>query len=99
MLLFSRELNSALNKAVVLIPLGGKLYFAPKDGSPFLTGGVIVATGQFDSGPIDTETFGYAGFGFEYRSTAGFLFRGTPYVLFDEGEFLIWPGLHIGYAF
>ena len=91
--------GSALNNTVVLVPLGGKLYFVPKDGSPFLTGGVVVATGFFNSGPIDSETFGYAGFGFEYRSTAGFLFRGTAYGLFFDGEFVIWPGFHIGYAF
>ncbi len=88
------------NPAVVFIPLGGKFYFVPKNASPFLTGGVVVVTGQFDSGPIDTDiAFGYAGFGFEYRSTAGFLFRGTAYGLFFDGEFVIWPGLHIGYAF
>ena len=88
------------NLAGVFIPLGGKFYFVPKNASPFLTGGVVVVTGQFDSGPIDTDiAFGYAGFGFEYRSTAGFLFRGTAYGLFFDGEFVIWPGLHIGYAF
>ncbi len=87
------------NPAVVFIPLGGKFYFVPKDASPFLTGGVVVATGSFDPGPIETDTFGYVGFGFEYRSTGGFLFRGTAYGLIAGGEFFIWPGLHIGYAF
>jgi hypothetical protein len=62
-------------------------------------GVVVVATGSFDPGPIETDTFGYVGFGFEYRSTGGFLFRGTAYGLFADGEFVIWPGLHIGYAF
>ena len=91
--------NGVFNPTVVIIPLGGKFYFVPKDASPFLTGGVVVATGSFDPGPIETGTFGYVGFGFEYRSTGGFLFRGTAYGLFADGEFVIWPGLHIGYAF
>ncbi len=87
------------NPAVVFIPLGGKFYFVPKNASPFLTGGVVVATGSFDPGPIETDTFGSVGFVFEYRSTGGFLCRGTAYGLFADGEFVIWPGLHIGYAF
>ncbi len=92
--------QNLFNPTVVFIPLGGKFYFAPKNASPFLTGGVVMVTGQFDSGPIDTDiAYGYAGFGFEYRSPAGFLFRGTAYGLFFDGEFVIWPGLHIGYAF
>lgn len=85
--------------AIVFIPLGGKLYFVPKDGSPFVTGGIVILTGTSDSGPIDSATYGYAGLGFEYRSIGGFLFRGTAYGLFAGGEFIIWPGLHIGYAF
>jgi hypothetical protein len=91
--------GSATDATVVFIPLGGKLYLAPKDASPFLTGGVVVLSGTSDSGPIDTRTYGYAGFGFEYRSIGGFLFRGTAYGLIAGGEFFIWPGLHIGYAF
>lgn len=91
--------GSATEGAVVFVPLGAKLYFIPKNGSPFVTGGVVVLTGTADSGPIDSATYGYAGFGFEYRSIGGFLFRGTAYGLIAGGEFFIWPGLHIGYAF
>ncbi len=85
--------------AVVILPLGGKLYFVPKNGSPFITGGIVILTGTVDSGPVESDTFGYAGLGFEYRSRSGFLFRGTAYSLFAGGEFFIWPGLHVGYAF
>ena len=85
--------------AIVFIPLGGKLYFVPKNGSPFVTGGTVILTSTSDSGPIDSATYGYTGLGFEYRSKGGFLFRGTAYGLFAGGEFIIWPGLHIGQAF
>lgn len=85
--------------AVIFFPLGGKLYFVPKDGSPFITGGIVILTGISNSGPIDSATYGYAGLGFEFRSKGGLLFRGTAYGLFAGGEFFIWPGLHIGYGF
>jgi len=91
--------GSVTDATVVFIPIGARYYFVPKDGSPFVTGGIVILTGQTDSGPLDSETYGYAGLGFEYRSTAGLLFRGTAYGLIAEGEFFIWPGLNIGYAF
>ena len=84
---------------VIFIPLGARLYFIPSDGSPFITGGITILTGTVDSGPVEGETYGYAGLGFEYRSGGGFVFRGTAYGLFAEGEFIIWPGLYVGYAF
>ncbi|MFH2036607.1 MAG: hypothetical protein ABIJ45_09410 [Candidatus Zixiibacteriota bacterium] len=91
--------GSASDATVVFLPLGGKYYLVPKSGSPFLTGGIVVLTGSADSGPIESATYGYAGMGFEFRSESGFLFRGTAYGLIAGGEFFIWPGLHIGYAF
>lgn len=91
--------GSSTGTTVVFIPLGGKFYFIPKNGSLFLTGGIVVLTGSSDAGPIDSETYSYAGFGFEYRSDGGLLFRGTAYGLISSGEFFIWPGLHVGYAF
>lgn len=88
---------------LIFIPIGGKVYFVPKNGSPFITGGVNIVTAAIDSGPFGddgTNTFFYAGLGFEYRSPAGFLFSGTAYGLIsNEGSFFIWPGLHVGYAF
>ncbi len=91
--------GSVTDGTVVFVPLGAKIYLVPKSGSPFITGGVVALTGAADSGPIESGTYGYAGFGFEYRSSGGFLFRGTAYGLFTEGEFFIWPGLAVGYAF
>ncbi len=91
--------GSATDGTVVFLPIGGKFYFVPKDGSPFVTAGMVLLTGSSDSGPIESATYGYAGLGFEFRSKGGFLFRGTAYGLISGGEFFIWPGLHIGYAF
>ena len=91
--------GSATDATVVFVPLGGKLYFVPKSGSPFLTGGIVWLTGSADSGPIESATYGYAGLGFEYRSTGGFVFRFSAYGLIADGEYFIWPGLHFGYAF
>jgi hypothetical protein len=39
------------------------------------------------------------GLGFEFRSSGGFLFRGTAYGLISGGGYFIWPGLTVGYAF
>lgn len=89
----------ATGSTVVLVPLGAKLYFLPKNGSPYVTGGIVILTGTIDSGPIESATYGFAGLGFEFRSKGGFLLRGTAYGLFYEGEYVIWPGLHVGYAF
>jgi hypothetical protein len=87
---------------LVFVPVGAKFYVIPKNGSPFLTGGLVIVTASVDSGPFsdsDSDTYGYAGLGFEYRADGGFIFRGTAYGLIAGGGFFIWPGLHIGYAF
>jgi hypothetical protein len=84
---------------VVFFPVGAKLYVLNKNASPFVTGGIVLLTGSIDSGPVESATYGFAGVGFEFRSPGGFLFRGTMYGLFAGGEFLIWPGIGIGYAF
>jgi hypothetical protein len=94
--------SSTDNTTIVFMPVGAKLYFIPKNGSPFITGGGVLVTASVKSGPFSdsaSDTYTYAGFGFEFRSTGGFLFRGTAYGLFSSGSFFIWPGLHIGYAF
>ena len=54
------------NAMVLFFPVGGKLYFVPKDGSPFIAAGVNIITAAFDSGPFSddgTNTFFYAGLG------------------------------------
>lgn len=91
------------NTMWLFFPIGAKIYFVPKNGSPFIAGGINIVNASIDSGPFsDSETgsYYYAGLGFEYRSEGGFLFRGTAYGLIGEdGGFFIWPGLHVGYAF
>jgi len=88
---------------IIFIPIGAKVYFIPKNGSPFVAGGINFVTATVDAGPFGEDsgstTFGYAGLGMEYRSPSGFIFRGTAYGLIAEGGFFIWPGLYIGYAF
>ena len=87
---------------IVFIPAGAKFYVIPKNGSPFLTGGIVLVTASVESGPFsdsESDNYFYAGLGFEYRADGGFIFRGTAYGLIGGGSFFIWPGLHIGYAF
>ena len=94
--------SSEENTLIIIIPVGATLYLAPKNGSPYFTGGAVLVTSSVESGPFSdskSDRYGYAGLGFEYRSTGGFLFRGTAYGLFNGGSFIIWPGLHIGYSF
>ena len=71
-------------------------------GSPYLSGGIVLLTASASFGPFSdgkSDTYGYAGGGFEYRASGGFLFRGTIYGLFGDEGFAIWPGLSIGYSF
>lgn len=90
------------NSSLIFIPFGAKFYLIPKNGSIFLAGGGVYASAAFDSGPFDesaSTTYGYAGLGFELRQPGGFLFRGQSYVLMGGGEYFIWPGLSLGFAF
>ena len=84
---------------VAFIPVGAKYYFVPKNASPLVHGGVVILTGTSDAGPINSATYGYLGAGFEFRGESGLTFRGNAYALLAGGGFLIWPGLHVGYAF
>lgn len=87
---------------IVFFPVGAKFYVIPRDGSLYLTGGAVVVTGTIDSGPFSdsaTDAYSFAGLGFEFRSSGGFLFRGTAYGLLGGGEWFIWPGITLGYAF
>lgn len=90
------------NTTVLFFPIGAKAYFLPGDGSPFVTGGLVLINASVDSGPFDestSNTYTYLGAGFEFRAEGGFIFRGTAYGLLSEGNFFIWPGLTVGYAF
>ena len=90
------------NTSVIFFPVGAKAYLLPKNGSPFITGGIVFINASVDSGPFDesaSNSYTYAGLGFEFRAEGGFIFRGTAYALINDGNFFIWPGLHVGYAF
>lgn len=82
--------------------LGGRLYVTRKEGSPFLTAGVVLASLSTDAGPFGEDnasgSYGYVGPGLESRARGGMLFRGTAYGLIAEGGFFIWPGLTVGCA-
>lgn len=85
---------------VAFFPIGAKIYLAPRDDALFLSAGVTLMTESADAGSFEeTEGYGYAGIGYEYRRAGGFLLRGTVYGLFADGEFDVWPGLTVGYAF
>ena len=94
--------SSTENTTFFFFPVSAKFYPIPKDGSIFLTGGAVLLTAAADTGPFDetaADFYGQAGLGFEFRSTGGFLIRGTAYGLFGGGGYFIWPGLSVGYAF
>ena len=94
--------GDSADATVLFAPVGGKFYLIPKDGSLFVTGGAVYISGLFDSGGFSdfaSSFYGFGGLGFEYRATGGFLFRGTAYVLFGEGGYVIWPGITVGFAF
>lgn len=87
---------------ISFVPVGAKFYFLNGRASPFLAGGFVATTTEISSGPDaleDSQTYAYAGPGFEVRSSTGFVVRGTLYALAADGAFIAWPGLHIGYAF
>lgn len=94
--------GSGGGSTILFVPVGARFYLIPKDGTLFLTGGAVLVTASTTSGPFDndaTDFYGNVGLGFEFRSSGGFLFRGTAYGLFASGGYFIWPGLTIGYAF
>lgn len=94
--------SSSDNALLVFVPLSAKLYLIPKDGTLYLTGGAVLVTAAADAGPFSnnaSDFYGHLGLGFEFRSSGGFTFRGTAYGLFASGDYFIWPGLSVGYAF
>jgi len=93
--------SSSGSSTIVFLPVSARFYLIPKDVTLYLTGGAVLVTASTSSGPFDSATdfYGDVGLGFEFRSTGGFLFRGTAYVLFANGGYFIWPGVSFGYAF
>ena len=101
--------GSSVESTAIFFPVGVRYYVVPKNGSPFITGGFVYVTSSSTGGPFDDDDFadddpnesfsyGYGGLGFEIRSPSGLVFRGSAYALISSGEFFIWPGINIGYA-
>lgn len=87
--------------SVVFITGGGRVYLSPRDAAPCISAGFVAVTAQTGAGPFSSDestAYLYAGPGFEYRATGGFVFRGSLYFLIRDG-FFVWPGLQIGIAF
>ncbi|MBI1807516.1 MAG: hypothetical protein HYR76_10750 [Ignavibacteria bacterium] len=89
------------NGSVTFFSGGARLYPTTKDAAPCIAGGVVAVTASTSSGPFSSDAstaYLYIGPGFEYRSSGGFLFRGTVYFLIHDG-FFVWPGVQVGIAF
>ena len=81
---------------------GCRLYLLQKDATPCISGGIVVLAAPSNSAiSIDdrnSNLYGYVGPGFEYRSSSGFVLRGTVYFIISNG-FFVWPGVQVGVAF
>jgi hypothetical protein len=87
--------------SVVFITGGGRIYLSPRDAAPCISAGFVAVTAQTGAGPFSSDAstaYLYAGPGFEYRSSGGFVFRGSLYFLIRDG-FFVWPGVQVGIAF
>lgn len=91
------------NSSIIFFPIGARFYAIPKNGTFFISGGLVFLSATTDSGPFDSDSdsgsYGYVGPGFEFRAESGFLVRGTAYSLIAGDGFFVWPGLSVGYAF
>jgi hypothetical protein len=83
-----------------LLSLGGRAYFTRGNAAPCIAGGVVFGS-SFDGANDDgSASYFYVGPGFEYRSDGGFVMRGgVNFLIFEEEEFIVWPGIQIGVAF
>ncbi len=81
---------------------GVRFYLMNKNAAPCLSAGVVYFSAGTDAGPFDRESeslvYLYAGPGFEYRASGGFVLRGSVNFLIKDG-FFVWPGLTMGIAF
>lgn len=81
---------------------GVRLYLTRNNAAPCLSAGAVFVSAATDAGPFDRKTgsmvYFYAGPGFEYRASGGFLLRGSVNFLF-KNYFYVWPGLTLGIAF
>lgn len=94
---YTKSTSNIVPLYVSWTPIGNK-------HSLYLSGGATVAittrtrlttnVTSHHGGAIGTATFGY-----QYRSTRGFLIRPTINTLFDRSEGILWPGLTLGFTF
>lgn len=99
------ELGTSLlggsEESVLFFSAGARLYALRSNASPCISAGIVAVTASTGSGPFSSDnstSYGYVGPGFEYRSSGGFVFRGTVYFLIRDG-FFVWPGVQCGIAF
>ena len=86
---------------VFFLSAGPRFYFTKNNASPFITGGAVYLSAGTDAGPFEgggSTVYMYAAPGFEFRSTSGFLFRGSVNILIKSGVF-VWPGITLGITF
>lgn len=90
------------DESIVFFTAGARGYILKGNASPYVGGGIVVVSAPTNSGPFSSDnsaSYGYIAPGFEYRSSGGFMFRGSIYFLIREGAFFTWPGLQLGIAF
>lgn len=95
------SLLGGTNTSVLFVSGGARLYALRGNAAPCITAGFVSVTSPTDSGPFSSDnsaSYFYVGPGFEYRSSGGFVFRGTMYFLIRDG-FFVWPGAQVGIAF
>jgi hypothetical protein len=90
------------DESVGFLAAGCRFYALTGDGSPCISGGIVAVTASTGSGPFSSDnsaSYGYVAPGFEYRSSGGFVARGSVYVLIRSESFFVWPGVEVGIAF
>ena len=97
------------NGSISMIPVYGNYYFKRDANSLFATAGVAIIPSATNGNSLrlSTARLNYStpsvapelGLGFESRGDAGFLFRGTAYVIITDGKVFPWGGVSFGYAF
>ena len=81
---------------------GPRFYFTKNNASPFITAGAVYISAGSQAGFLEgggSTVYMYAAPGFEFRSTSGFLFRGSVYLLIWSGAVFVWPGITLGITF
>jgi len=83
-----------------LLSLGGRAYLTRGNAAPCIAGGIVFGSSLDGANSDDSASYFYVGPGFEYRSDGGFVLRGgVNFLIFEEEEFIVWPGVQVGIAF